>query len=122
MRVTITATGRETRILVQDTTGDRLLARLPPLGSGVHARALPSLLESLALWCGTTVPVVLYVDETSDWRQGGLCDALGFGLETLFFEIEVVPLEHRRRRRRSAKRLTGLGSFAPERTGRRTSA
>lgn len=119
MRATITATPYETRILVQDATGDRLLARLPPLGVAAHPRALPSLLESMALWCGATVPVVLYVDETSDWEWSGLCDALGFGLETLFFEIEVVPLEHRRRR---AKRLTGLGSFAPERSGRRRTA
>jgi len=115
MRATITVTVRETRVLVQDATGDRLLARLPPLGAAAHARALPSLLESIALWCGATVPVVLYVDETSDWERSGLCDALGFGLETLFFEIEVVPLEHRRHR---AKRLTGLGSFASERAAR----
>lgn len=119
MRATITATATETRILVQDATGDRLLARLPPLAAIAHPRAIPSLLESLALCSGAMVPTVLYVDERSDWQRSGLCETLGFGLETPFFEVEVVPLEHRQRR--SAKRLTGLGSFAMERAAcRRT--
>ena len=113
MRATITVTATETRILVQDATGDRLLARLPPPAAIAHPRAIPSLLESLALWSGAMVPTVLYVDEASDWQRSGLCEALGFGIETLFFEVEVVPLEHRQRR--GAKRLTGLGSFAMER-------
>lgn len=113
MRATITATPTETRILVQDPTGDRLLARLPPLTCAVHPRALPCLMEALALWCGVKVPVVLYVDERCSWEQSGLSDAFGFGLETLFFEVELVPLEPGRRR--GAKRLTGLGSFARER-------
>ena len=116
MRATITATASETRVLVQDHSGDRLLARLPPLPAASHPRALASLLEALALWCGTALPVVLYVDETFDWQRSGLSDALGFGIDSLFFRIDIVPLEHHRRRR--AKRLTGLGSFAFERSGR----
>lgn len=114
MRATITATASETRILVQDASGDRLLARLPPLSATSHPRALPSFLEALALWRGSRVPVVLYVDETCAWPSSGLTDAFDFGLHTLFFEVEVVPLEHRRRRH--AKRLAGLGSFALERS------
>ncbi len=117
MRATITATADETRILVQDASGDRLIARLPSLPCASHPRALPCLVEALALWCGTKIPVVLYVDERFSWDASGLFDALGFGVETLFYEVEVVPLEHRRHR--SAKRLTGLGSFARERSARR---
>lgn len=118
MRATITATADETRILAQDASGDRLLARLPPLTCAAHPRALPCLVEALALWSGAKVRVVLYVDERFSWERSGLSDALGFGLDTLFFEVELVPLEPRRR---SAKRLTGLGSFARERsTQRRT--
>lgn len=113
MRATITATATETRILVQDATGDRLLARLPPLAAIAHPRAIPSLLEALALCSGALVPTVLYVDERSNWQRSGLCEALGIGLETLFFEVEVIPLEHRQRR--GARRLTGLGRFALER-------
>lgn len=113
MRATITASAAETRILVQDAGGDRLQARLPPLTCASHPRALPCLIEALALWCGAKVPVVLYVDKRFSWEQSGLSDAFGFGFDTLFFEVEVVPLEPRRRR--GAKRLTGLGSFARER-------
>lgn len=118
MQVTITVTDRQTRILVQDETGDRLLAQLPPLSSARHPRALPTLLESLALWSGAAVPVVLSVDELSDWQRSGLSDVLDFGTETLFYRVEVVPLQYTRGRR--PKRLRGLGSFASERSaGRR---
>lgn len=118
MKVTITITDRQTRVLVQDKSGDRMLAQLPPLSSARHPRALPTLLESLSLWCGEVVPVVLSVDELSDWQLSGLSDVLDFGAETLFYRVEVVPLQHVGARR--AKRLQGLGSFASERAvGRR---
>ena len=118
MKATITITDRQTRVLVQDETGDRMLAQLPPLSSGKHPRALPTLLESLALWSGEVVSVVLSVDELFVWQRSGLSDALDFGTETLFYRIEVVPLQHTRERR--PKRLRGLGSFASERAaGRR---
>ena len=48
---TVRITLSETRILVCDPTGDRLVARLPPLRAS-HRWALKSLLESLALWSG----------------------------------------------------------------------
>jgi hypothetical protein len=118
MRATITATATETRILMEDESGDRLIARLEPLPSAAHGRALPTLLEALALWRGETLSVVMYVDESFDWTRSGLADTLGFGLETLFYRVEVVPLEARRRQR--PKRLSGLGSFASERRTRRS--
>lgn len=119
MRVTVTASDEETRILVQDASEDRLLGRLPPVRHAAHRRALPCLLEALALWWGTKIHVVLYVDERCGWVQSGLSDVFEFGLETLFFDVEVVPLEPGRPRR--AKRITGLGSFARERSVRRRS-
>lgn len=117
LRATITATSAETRILMEDDSGDRLIARLDPLRSAAHGRALPTLLEALALWRGQVLSVVMYVDESFDWTRSGLADALDVGLETLFYRIEIVPLEAHRRRR--PKRLSGLGSFASERRGNR---
>lgn len=111
LQATVTATSSETRVLVTDQQGDRLIARLGAL-SAAHPRALPTLLESLALWSGSPLHVVLYVDETSSWERTGLVDALGFGRDELFFAVEVVPREAGRHR---AKRLSGLGSFARER-------
>jgi hypothetical protein len=56
-----------------------------------------------------------------DWQRNGLSDALDFGTETLFYSIEVVPLERERHRGVRPKRIRGLGSFASERSaGRRT--
>lgn len=121
MKASITITAQQTRVLVQDETGDRMLAQLPPLSSVRHPRALPTLLEALALWCGQAVHVVLSVDELFDWQRHGLSDALDFGTETLFYSIEVVPLERERHRGERPKRLRGLGSFVRERSaGRRT--
>lgn len=48
---------------------------LPPLSSTSHPRALPSMPEANALWCGSRVPVVLHVDETCAWPCSGLTDA-----------------------------------------------
>ncbi len=117
MRATITATPDQTSVLVEDDDGDRLLARLPALSSSTHPRALPTLLESLALWSGRPLHVVLCVDEMFDWRHSGLTDTLDLATDTLFYRVEVVPLQHRAKRR--AKRLSGLGSFATERAVRR---
>jgi hypothetical protein len=49
MTATVRAILDETRILVSDETGDRLLARLPALHAS-YRWALRRLLESLALW------------------------------------------------------------------------
>jgi len=115
MRATITAEVSQTRVLVEDESGDRLVARLPPLISAAHPRAMTTLLEALALWCGRPVPVVLCVDEPCDWELSGLTEAFGFGTESLFHHVQVVP-----RRGQHPKRLSGLGSFAKERAaGRR---
>ena len=112
MMVTITALAMETRLLVQDEMGDRLIAKPQPLPCA-HPAALRTLLEALALWWGKPLRVVLFADDTSDWERLGLVDALGFGCETLHYEVEVVPLAPHRRPR--PKRLSGLGNFSRER-------
>ncbi len=112
IRATVTASGSETRILIQDETGDRLVARLGPLESA-HRYALKMLLEAVALWDQQTIEVVLCADEESSWERAGVVDALGIALETLLFKVELVPAQVPRRRR--AKRLTGLGRFDDER-------
>lgn len=112
IRATVTAARSETRILIADAAGDRLVARLGPLDTA-HRYALRMLLEAVALWNQQSVDVVLCADDSSDWQRAGVVDALGLALETLLFKVELVPPGTRPRRR--AKRLTGLGSFATER-------
>ena len=116
MVTTVRVTPQETRVLVQDETGDRLIARLPPL-SGSHRWALRTLLEGLALWSDRRLRVVLFADDSCDWDRLGLADALGLGQETLHFDVEIVPHEGRPSPRR--QRLTSLGSFARERRSAR---
>jgi hypothetical protein len=111
IRATIRATQTETRLLIQDLSTDLLIARLSPLETS-HPRALQTLLESIALWFGEPLTVVLYADDAADWSRVGLLDALGMGEQTLHFDVEVVPPIPVRRR---ARALRGLGSFTRER-------
>src|SRR5215831_20462836 len=111
MTATVRATLDETRILVSDETGDRLLARLPALHAS-HRWALRGLLESLALWSERRLRVVLHADDSCDWQRLGLADAFEFAADAMHLDIEIVPLGARVSR---AKHLIGLGSFEPER-------
>jgi hypothetical protein len=115
MTATVRVTPDETRVLVSDATGDRLLARLPALHVS-HRWALRALLESMALWSEQRLRVVLYADDGCDWQRLGLTDAFDFATDSLHLDVEVVPQEVRRAR---AKHLTGLGSFDHERRLRR---
>jgi hypothetical protein len=110
IRATVTVSGAETRILVQDATGDLLIARLGPL-EYAHRYALRMLLEALALWDQQVVDVVLFADDESDWKRAGLLDALGVAREMALLRVQLVPAEARPQ----ARRLIGLGSFAQER-------
>jgi len=112
VRVTVTASSCETRILVRDSIGDVLLARLGPL-EFAHRYALRMLLEGIALWEQQTIDVVLCADDSFDCHRVGLFDALGVARETALLRVELAPIEHRPLR--SAIRLSGLGSFARER-------
>lgn len=111
MTATVRVTRDETRILVRDETGDRLIARLPALQAS-HRWALRALLESLALWSQRRLRVVLYADDSCDWQSLGLSDAFEFASDSLHLEVAIVPLEVRRGR---PKHLVGLGSFLGER-------
>jgi len=71
MMATVRVTPDETRILVSDEAGDRLLARLPALHTS-HRWALRTLLEALALWSDRRLRVVCMrtnraTGTSSDW-------------------------------------------------------
>lgn len=114
MMAIVRITVDETRILVHDEAGDRLVARLPPL-YGSHRWALRALLESLALWSQRRLRVVLSADDSCDWQSLGLADAFEFASDSLHLDVAIVPHE----RRRGVRHLTGLGSFRAERDLRR---
>ena len=112
LRATITHRDGQIRILVQHDQRDLMIAKLGPL-HGAHRYALRSLIEGIALWFHEQVHVVLCVDEELLFDDE-LVDALGIGVETLHFRVDVVPVQARPPRARR-ERLRGLGSFASER-------
>src|ERR1700761_1961320 len=98
---------RETRILATAGPTETVLkARL--LSSVAHPRAVPTLLEALALWQGSPVRAALVVDDphgTSATRLG-LDSWAGVSAPPLY-EVELVP----RRERRHRDALDGMGAF-----------
>jgi hypothetical protein len=112
IRATVTASSCTTRILVQDSVGDVLLARLGSV-ERAHRYALRMLLEAIALWEQQPMEVVLCADDSCDWYRAGLFEAIGVARETALLKIKLVPSELGPERR--VIRLTGLGSFARER-------
>jgi len=97
-RVVITQSTEWTRVYVMYDGQDLLKAVLPK--HPAHRKAAQTLLEGLAQWMGRPLSVVLYVDDAASTSGLDLCDVLGFGLETLHFDVEVVD-----------RRNLGLGSF-----------
>jgi hypothetical protein len=85
-----------TRILVSDPQGYTLLkGHLAPYTS--HPRALPVLLEALALWEGTMLRGVLSVDEWDASCARSLCRGLSGDEGAPLFTLDWVPRasEHR---------------------------
>lgn len=74
-----------------------------------HPRALPTLLEAMALWQGEQVRAVLCVGASGDGSGTRLSRALFDVVEpTPLFSLDIVPDRPRRRRR---DHLDGLGDF-----------
>jgi hypothetical protein len=87
---------------------DVLKAVLRTPSSPPHPRALPSLLEAMALWHQTPVHVVLCANEEASWCQLGLLDDMWLGIDAAHYTVELRPRDGVRERRH---RIAGLGSF-----------
>lgn len=104
--VTIKASSSETALLVKQGPDELMIARLGP-SSFAHRRALPALMESLALWFQSRIYVVLCAQTEAAASSTGLVDGLGCGLGTLHFEVDVLLPGPRR----AGARLRGLGDL-----------
>ena len=89
-----------TRLLMLDWEGEVLRAALPRSPS--DPRAAPMLLESLALWLGRPLSVVLCAADLDASFVPGLSDDFGVGATTVHYEVEVVD---------PARRPRALGTF-----------
>ena len=107
--VAIHPRGSETRVLATAGTGSTLLkARL--VARPWHPRALPSLLEALALWQSRSVHAVLVVDKGDATFVTSLCPDLDAEhARTPLYTLDVV--EGRRRRPRRHEQIDGVGDF-----------
>ena len=111
IQVVIAPSPQSARILVTEGPERTLLkAQLGPQTG--HPRALPWLLEALALWEGTTVHAVLAVDEWDASSANTLYrDAFADSGTPPLYSLNWIPLAHVRRRRRSLTAPSGLGDF-----------
>jgi hypothetical protein len=103
---TMLLTRSETKILVTVGRDEVLRARLGP-ASQIHRSAAPMLMEALALWYDRRVHVVICAGEDVVSSDLGLSDGLGYGAQTLHYEVEWLDARDRYR----ARRLRGLGDF-----------
>jgi hypothetical protein len=88
---------------------EQTLLKANLLTEPAHPRALPSLLEAMALWQGEQVRAVLSVDALANGCGTRLSRSLLDVIEpTPLFCLDVVPDRPRRRRR---DHLDGLGDF-----------
>ncbi len=106
--VTIAPSRDRTRILITSHDQDLMKAVLPA-PEMAHPKAAATLLEGLALWYQQRLSVVLVVDK---WERssGGLylCDALGYGTQTVHYDVGIAARNHRR----AYRHIEGVGSFA----------
>jgi hypothetical protein len=100
---TMMPTRTETKILVTVGRAEVLKARLGPV-SQIHRSAAPMLMEALALWYDQQVHVVISAGDDAISSDLGLSDGLGYGVQTLHYEVEWLDPRDRRRSR-------GLGDF-----------
>jgi hypothetical protein len=112
--MTISATARETRVLLTHGPDEVMKARLR--ATPAHRFAGPMLCESMALWHDQRVRAVVSAESEDVVFALGLCDALGIARATLHYTVEPLLLDELPRR---GLRLTGLGSFRGEHRLRR---
>lgn len=104
----VSPSSKATRIIATRGPGEAILkATLAP--SPKHHRALPALLEAIALWEGTLVRGALVADERSITSGTSIC-------HSYFAEVDGAPLYTLdmvwdRGRRRRADRIHGMGAF-----------
>ena len=103
----LTTTTEVTRVLVRSGGDVVLKAALLHCWRPPHRRALPTLLESMALWHQAPVRAVVSVRDVASWSRLGLAEELDGGVSTVHYTVEMrAPVRER------GQRIRGLGSFA----------
>jgi hypothetical protein len=98
---------QHTRLMLLRGAHEQLRAVLPPLTHVRQPRAVGTLLEALALWEDTRVRVVLCANATACTYWLGLTDGQGCGARSVFYEVQVVAPQDKRR----AAQVHAFGDF-----------
>lgn len=103
--VALNSTSKRTRVVV--TLGDAVVLRasLPPLATVRHTTAVTALLEALSLWTDERLCVALFADDVGSCFRCALTDELGLGARSVYYAVELVKREPRRRRSRPAGKV-----------------
>jgi hypothetical protein len=115
--MTISATARETRVLLMHGPDEVMKARLRAVATPAHRFAGPMLCESMALWHDQRVRAVVSAESEDVLFGLGLCDGLGVARATLHYVVQPLFSDDPPPRR--GQRLSGLGNFRGEHRLRR---
>jgi hypothetical protein len=115
--MTISATARETRVLLTQGPDEVMKARLRAVATPAHRFAGPMLCEAMALWHDQRVRAVVSAESEEILFALGLCDGLGLARATLHYVVQPLFQDDPPRR---GQRLAGLGSFRGEHRLRRS--
>jgi hypothetical protein len=110
--MTISATSRETRVLLTQGPDEMLKARLRAVATPAHRFAGPMLCEAMALWHDQRVRAVVSAESEETLFALGLCDGLGVARAPLHYVVQPLFIDEPPRR---GQRLPGLGDFRAER-------
>jgi hypothetical protein len=114
--MTISATSRETRVLLMRGPDEVMKARLRAVATPAHRFAGPMLCEAMALWHDRG-SVLSFCGVRADLVRAGLCDGLGIARATLRYVVQPLFMDDPPRR---GQRLSGLGNFRGEHHLRRS--
>lgn len=107
-RLLIKPSPTTTRLLLANDDEELLKAVLPP-PRRAHSRAAPTLAEGLSLWFQEPLSVVLFVPAQDSSYAMDLCDAFGFGVPTMNYDVELVDPTRKRRALGSFRDMRQLG-------------
>lgn len=113
----ISATERETRVLLTHGPDEVLKARLRAVATPAHRFAGPMLCEAMALWHDQKVRAVVSAESEQVLFALGLCDGLGIPRATLHYVVQPLFMDEPPRR---GRHLCGLGNFRGEHRLRRS--
>ena len=119
--VLVTATSKRMRVVVTIEDAVVLRANLPALAKVRHPGAVTKLLEALSLWADERLCVALCADDVELCFRCALTDEMGLGARSVYYAVELVKHEPRRRSRRAggdAGKPRQLALVAPTGGGR----